>query len=493
MAVIAAFAIALHARTLSFGFSYLDDDALILEQQPVLSQPASVWRAFGRPYFPSAGRDHAYYRPLVAASFALDALRTGADPRGYRVTNLLLHALAAALLFAWLRRLGTGDGVAFFGGAVLALHPALTEAVAWIPGRNDSLLTVFALGSWLALLRARDGRGWPARVLHLVLWLAALFTKETAVVLPVAFLAHGWLLERRRGRALVEPWLAAGWVAAAGVYVAARVAAVSAGTDVVGAGGLSLAALGAALRGTPSLLAGSLGKLALPVHLSVLAVPEDTWRWPGVVTAAVLAAAFFVPGVSRVRLAFAAVCFVAFLAPSLPASNLIVLENRLYLPALGVILAVCELARAAPVPARAKTITAVGVLAVLATTAFAYAGNFRDRLTFSEAAVRGSPHSSLAHRNLGVAYHVAGDVARARAQYDAALAEDAGEPVAHNNLAVILMAQGDLAEAERHLRQELSINPAYAPAHHNLALVLRARGRPTEADVAEAKARALTP
>jgi len=85
-----------------FDFSYLDDDALILDQQSVLAQPSGVWRAFGRPMFPSSGRDHAYYRPLVTASYALDAQWSGARALGYRLTNILLHALAAGLLFLML-------------------------------------------------------------------------------------------------------------------------------------------------------------------------------------------------------------------------------------------------------------------------------------------------------------------------------------------------------------------------------------------------------
>ena len=54
-AIVVVAALALHARTIGFGFSYLDDDALIVDQQEqLLSQPLA--RAFTRPYFPSSGR-----------------------------------------------------------------------------------------------------------------------------------------------------------------------------------------------------------------------------------------------------------------------------------------------------------------------------------------------------------------------------------------------------------------------------------------------------
>ena len=230
-----------------------------------------------------------------------------------------------------------------------------------------------------------------------------------------------------------------------------------------------------------SLFLTSLGKLVFPIDLSVLATPEDSLLWPGIAAAVALLAALFVRGVRRPQLAFALVAFVAFVAPNLPASTLLALESRLYLAAVAVVLAVGEIARAVPAPTAVRAAAGGAVIAVFAAASFVHAGNFRDRLTFAEAAVRGSPRSSLAHKNLGVTLHLAGDIDAARREYEAALAEDAAEAIAHNNLGVILMSQGRLPEAEVHLRAEIAVNPRYASAHENLSLVLRAMGRPDEA------------
>jgi hypothetical protein len=45
LAMVVLAALALHARTLGFGFSYLDDDALILERQTTASWRSTWWRA----------------------------------------------------------------------------------------------------------------------------------------------------------------------------------------------------------------------------------------------------------------------------------------------------------------------------------------------------------------------------------------------------------------------------------------------------------------
>ena len=468
-----AVALLLYARTLGFDFTYLDDDVLIRDDQVFLAQPSSVVRSFAHTYFHEAGRDHAYYRPIVNASYGVDANLGGPSPRIYHATNVWLHALAVGLLFLLLRRFGYGENVALFGSLVFAVHPALTETVAWIPGRNDSLLAVFAFSAWLLFLRGHEPGRWPSRIGHGLCFLCSLLCKETAMVLPLLWLGQAVFVDKRPWRTTLAPWVLAGWGAGLAVYVAARAAVLS---------GLGAQGLGArSALSNLALLPSSLGKLVLPIQLSVLAVPEDTRLWPGLVALGLLVALFFLRQIRRAGLWFGLACFVAFLLPGLPASTLLILENRLYLPALGVVLIACECARATAWSGRRAWIAGGAALAVLAALAVHHGGNFSDRLTFCQAAVLGSPHSSLAHRNLGVAYHMKGDEHSAWNEYQAALAQDAGEPVAHNNIAVILMAHGQLPQAEQHLRQELAKNPRYIPAHRNLALVLRTMKRVDEA------------
>lgn len=483
LALVVVVSLAIHGRAIGFGFSYLDDDVLILDQQQALAPPGGAARAFARPYFPSSGRDHAYYRPLVTASYALDAAWSGTSPRGYHLTNVLLAALAAGLLFLLLRRLGYGDRIALLGGLVYAVHPALTEAVAWIPGRNDSLLVVFTIAAWLLLLRASDGASWASRLGHLAAWLAALLCKETALVLPLVWAGHLLLVERRPPRTVAAPWLLAGWAIVLALYVSARAIVLP---EQLGASGVSADAWS-----NVSLFASSLGKLVLPVDLSVMATRQDSRIWPGVVAAGLLLAVWFAPGVRRARVLFAIAAFVAFVAPGLPASRLLVLENRLALPAIAIVILAAEVAHRIPWPPRAALVAGGAVIAALAAVTVWYAGAFRDRLSFAQAAVRRSPHAALAHRNLGVTYHLAGEPALARREYEAALAQDADEPIVHNNLAVLLMAEGRLPQAEAELRAELAINPDYAAAHGNLARVLAALGRADEAAQEQAQEQAI--
>jgi tetratricopeptide (TPR) repeat protein len=472
-ALIFGFALSLHARAIGFGFSYLDDDQLVIDDQPFLTESSSPFKAFARAYFPGAARDHAYYRPLVTASYALDAAFGGDDPAAYHRTNVLIHATASLWLFALLLKLGYARRTAAFGALLFAAHPALTQAVSWIPGRPDTLMTWFALASAFCLARAVERGSMAYRAAHLGFWLCALWSKEAALVLPLIFVAYGRGCLGRPLRRLAEPWLVLGYAAVIAVYLIARLSALAG----AGAAGVSLAGT----LSNAAALMNALGKLFAPVELSVLATRLDASHWPSLVGVAVLLLAASRAWVKKERVAFAVAAFTLAMLPNLPASSELVLESRLYLPAVAIVIFAAEIFERAPLCERTKlALAAMPLLAFVALT-LSYAPSFRDRTAFAEAAVRGSPRFALAHRNLGVTLHLAGDAPGAEREYRTALALDAEEPVVNNNLGVLAMARGDLASAEQHLRRELELNPTYAPAQQNLSQVLEATGRAAEA------------
>ncbi|MBJ6751445.1 tetratricopeptide repeat protein [Geomonas anaerohicana] len=135
-----------------------------------------------------------YYRPLLELTFWLDNALWGMEPRVMHLENILLHCLNTLLVFLLARTAcrGQGDGVSFWAGilaaVVFALHPVNVEAVAWIAGRSDLLLTLFALAAWFVWLRWLSSPRWRDLALALLLLLAALLTKETALAAGGVFL-----------------------------------------------------------------------------------------------------------------------------------------------------------------------------------------------------------------------------------------------------------------------------------------------------------------
>jgi tetratricopeptide (TPR) repeat protein len=179
--------------------------------------------------------------------------------------------------------------------------------------------------------------------------------------------------------------------------------------------------------------------------------------------------------------------FVVFLLPPLLATGSLVLDERLYLPAAGIVLALAEVVRAlAPERRMFAAFAGVSIL-VLAMVTLAFEGSFRDRRAFARDAVDGSPHSALAHFCLGQSEQLDGHDDRALAEYRAALDLGSTE-VVHNDIAVIEMKRARWPDAERELRAEIASNPGYATAWSNLAIVLRHEGRLDEAAEAEQRA-----
>lgn len=458
-AVVAAAAVAVHGRSVAFGFTGLDDRDLVVDDQPFLAAPSSLWRVFGRAYMHVVDAGHAYWRPLVTWTLALDAQWSGARPLGYHVTNVVLHAVGCVLVWALLRCLQLGPPVALATALAFAVHPSLASAVAWIPGRNDTLLAVFALASWIALLRGRTA-------VHLALFALALLTKETAYALPLVWGAHAALLRvGPRGRALALHAIA--WVVLLGARILLHPADAT----------LTLA--------NASRLVSALGEIVLPVRLSVLADARDVPVWPGVVAAVAVAAAVrFVPGVRTRVVAAGAAAFVLLLLPSVLLPGTLVVDSRLYLPAVGVAIALGEIAGALPFERRTVAAFAGAGVVALAVVTVAFESSFRDRRAFARDAVAGSPHSGMAHFCLGQSAQLDGDDDLALAEYQAALALGPAE-VVHNDVAVLHMKHARWPEAEQELRQELGLNPRYARAYYNLGIVLRHEGRLGDACAAE--------
>ena len=148
------------------------------------------------------------WHPLTWMSHALDYQLFRLDPAGHHDTNVLFHALNAAVLFWVLWRATNYAGRSFMVAALFALHPINVESVAWISERKNVLSMFFfllALGAyrWYATRipsasRLRQVGGAVARYLVVMLLYAlGLLAKPQVVTFPfVLLLWDYWPLQR---------------------------------------------------------------------------------------------------------------------------------------------------------------------------------------------------------------------------------------------------------------------------------------------------------
>jgi tetratricopeptide (TPR) repeat protein len=183
---------AVFGQTARFGFVNYDDPDYVSGNPVVkkgLTLQGAVWAlTYGR---------IGHWHPLTWLSHMADCQIYGLWAGGHHLTNVALHAAAAALLFLVLRDMTGKMWRSAFVAAVFAIHPLRVESVAWIAERKDVLSGVFfMLTLWVyAQYVRRPSRG--RYVGMTLLYGLGLLSKNTLVTLPfVLLLLDYWPLKR---------------------------------------------------------------------------------------------------------------------------------------------------------------------------------------------------------------------------------------------------------------------------------------------------------
>lgn len=155
------------------------------------------------------------YRPIALASYVADWLLYGANATGWHITNLLLYGadalVAGWLVTGWLRPRAPYPLV---GGAVaacaLVVFPLAGEIAFWPVGRFDLLAVLFSLLCLATLTPRHTATALSLQVWRVLLLLAALLSKESAMPLPavVSLVSWGLAAGTQPGCSTSERWRA---------------------------------------------------------------------------------------------------------------------------------------------------------------------------------------------------------------------------------------------------------------------------------------------
>ena len=220
-------ALALYAPVLATGF--LGDDFGLLHAFDGCDGAGGTARCVGQMFISGVGPPSNQYRPLTMATYALNAA-VGADPLGWHLVNVALHAANAMLvaLLAW--QMAGADtpqtrAAALMAGWLFAWFPFAVEPAAWIAARFDALSLLWLLVAACAFLRSstwRDGYG----LLSLGATVLSYMSKESATIGAPLIVALAWYREGNRSgfaRSLVDAVRAAlPWLLLAACYFALR-------------------------------------------------------------------------------------------------------------------------------------------------------------------------------------------------------------------------------------------------------------------------------
>ena len=449
-----------------------------------------------------------HYQPLSWVTLGLDYTLWGMNPTGYHLTNLVLHAANAVLLYLCIRRLlgpVSGDagieGAAVAGALFFAIHPLRVESVAWASERRDVLAGFFYLLTVLAYLRA-VATGGPARrrwlALSLGCFVLSLLSKAWGVTLPVVLLLLdayplGRLAEPgARARVLLEKLPYA--VLALGGAVLAFLAQepVAAMRTLAEHGPLQRAAQAA--YGLCFYLWKTVVPLGLsPIYLLELELDPAASRYvlSGVAVAAITVAAVLL----RRRWPWLLVAWGAYVITVSPVLGFvqtgpqIAADRYTYLACLPwAVLFAAGIQRLRPL-----TVAAAGVLAVLGVLTFRQTQIWRDSRTLWEYVLRVDPANYIAYTNRGYTRDWAGDHDGAMADYTAAIRIHPGYPLAYYDRGTSRHARGDVDGAIADLSLAVQLNPRDPRYWNNRGWAREAKGDLAGAAADYAKALEVAP
>lgn len=473
MWIIAAVVFCVYGKTVQFDFVGLDDQELIVDNYEYVSDLSNIPNAFVTHAFynPTKGEgSNVYYRPVLTLSFMLDAQIAGKSPKFYHFTNILFHIISCLLFMKLLMGLKLNSDLAFFFALVFAVHPVLAQAVGWIPGRNDSLLALFTCASLIFLLKYLDTSIPKHLMLHSLFFGLALFTKESAIGVPVVCLvyvlifgagvtASRWTLLITAYLAFLIPWF----------FLRQHVMLHTAAD-------LSFSSLSHSFVENLPLYLQSVQKSFIPFPLSVLSVPKDTNYIVSVSLIVLIAFFIFRSKEKNWRMILLGILwFSVFLLPAFVVHILTGFEHRVYLPLIGIFLVLSEIDWIRNFSLSKMKYAFVGATLVIlfAVMAVSHSNSFSNNYEFWKTASLNSKHSAMARLNYGLAVSHRGDLAKAEAIYKEGLAIDSLEPLLHNNLGIIYARRKMFEVAEREFKGEIAVNPKFSDAYYNLGLLYK--------------------
>jgi tetratricopeptide (TPR) repeat protein len=364
------------------------------------------------------------------------------------------------------------------------------QAIAWIPGRNDSLLTAFALASMIFLIQYFETRRWIHIVFHLLFFFLSLLTKENAVLLPVLYffcrkIFNGKKIVREAVIKKEFSWIIfiISWSLIGGFFFTIR-------SQVLGSSvGLPLNfTIENLFKNLPALIQYT-GKMLLPFSLSTFPILQDTSFVYGIISCGLLI--YFLIRSKNIRrnyLLLGVSWFILFLIPAIIRTSSdyesVFLEHRIYFPLIGFILLCLETDLVKKLQVKnAISWTAVAALFTLfIILSFNHSSHYKNELSYWSRAISTSPHASFAHRGFGTSLMAQGKSSDAEKEYLQALELNPDLKEVRNNLGRIYLNEGQNEKAEQKFNEEIKINPANAVAYYNLGLL-----RLSEKKVADAE------
>lgn len=190
----------LYVNTLGNEMFWDDFDSIINNQY--VHDLQHFPKYFSENLIAGSGLGSQYWRPMLLTTFSIQWQLWQDWAPGYHFVNASFHIANAIFLFYILFYLFKNSWLALFTALIFLAHPLQTEAVTYVAGLGDPLSVFFMFLGLLFYLKFRfsekDAIESEMYYLSLVMYIFALMTKETAIIMPgLIFLADFFFTDKR--------------------------------------------------------------------------------------------------------------------------------------------------------------------------------------------------------------------------------------------------------------------------------------------------------
>jgi protein O-mannosyl-transferase len=500
---LAGISLAVFSQTVRHDFVNFDDD-LYIYNTPAIQAGLTITGIAQAFVSPHAGNWH----PLTTISHMLDCQLYGLNAGGHHATNVVLHTIAALLLFCVLRQMTCAIWKSAIVAALFAVHPLHVESVAWVSERKDVLSAVFFMLTLIAYVRYVGAPSIARYLTVAIVFAFGLMSKSMLVSTPlILLLLDYWPLRRIQRSNVGSRWSVASSLLIEKIPLLV-LSAVVAGITFI----LQKRATGAIpplpfLWRAENALASYViyvWKTLWPIHLAVFYPhPNDTLAiWEVIFAILLLLAITAAAIVFRSQRPYLLTGWFWYLIMLVPVIGLVQVgeqghaDRYTYLPHVGLFLAVVWFAADLATVRRSRlqlgisTAVAALVMLALVCTSFIQTSYWRNSETLWTHALAVTVDNDVAHNNLGYLCVDRDELDKAISHFETALRirsrkrdlhYDVGSAFMQMNLANALAQKGQSDEAMLHYNEAIKLQPYYADAYYNRGSVLFGQGRVDEA------------
>src|SRR6266567_640863 len=438
------------------------------------------------------------WHPLTTISHMLDCQLYGLKAGWHHFTNVVLHTIAAILLFLVLQQMTSTLWRSAFVATLFAIHPLHVESVAWVAERKDVLSGVFFMLTLLAYVHYVRTPSVGRYLAVAVLSAFGLMSKPMLVTLPfVLLLLDYWPLGRIRGHKsdvsghenlvmlLVEkiPLVGLSAVSSVVTFLAQRGAV----------GWTEQLPVSARINNAVATYVVYMWQMLWPLKLAVF-YPHPENRLPIseiMLALAILIAATAAAFILRKKRPYLVTGWLWYLGMLVPVIGLVQVgwqghaDRYTYLPQIGLYIlltwTVADLTARWRRQREILSASAAVIIGVLSWRAWVQTSYWRDSETLFTHALAVTSNNDVAENNLGIVFLRKGNLDGAISLLQAAVDLRPENSPAHENLAKALLQKGQVTNALVHYRRLLELQPDNIEVHNIVGTVLIQQGQAREA------------